>query len=332
MRGQVITKTKENITNEGVNNSNVKLIPKDTTLLSFKLSIGKTAIAGKDLYTNEAIAGLVPFDKNEISNNYLYQLFSSKQINLENIGYKTFGKSLNSKFLKEEVKIPLPLKIIQEKIVSECETIDQATQQAQQTIDKAKNEIEEQVTAKQQKYEKLDEIVAKISKTVDPNLKSGKVNYIGLENIESKTGKQIGNINDDYSKIKSNKTIFQKGDILYGKLRPNLNKVYKTEINGICSTDILVFRIKNNRLIDFYKYYFLSKKFNNQVLTTVSGQQLPRTSWTKINSFPIPVPPLSEQKTLVAQIEKLEQTINQAQQIINQAPQQKQQILDKYLK
>ena len=72
MNGQVITSTKEMITDEAVENSNVKLIPKDTTLLSFKLSIGKTAIAGTDLYTNEAIAALVPIDANRILNEYIY--------------------------------------------------------------------------------------------------------------------------------------------------------------------------------------------------------------------------------------------------------------------
>lgn len=49
---------KRKISDDGIKNSNVKLIPKGTTLLSFKLSIGKTAIAGKDLYTNEAGAAL----------------------------------------------------------------------------------------------------------------------------------------------------------------------------------------------------------------------------------------------------------------------------------
>jgi len=71
MNGQVITNTKEKLTDDGVKNSNVKLTPKDTTLLSFKLSIGKTAIAEQDLYTNEAIAGLIP-KGSIISNSYLF--------------------------------------------------------------------------------------------------------------------------------------------------------------------------------------------------------------------------------------------------------------------
>lgn len=74
MNGQVITDTKEKISDEAIKKSNVKLIPKDTTLLSFKLSIGKTAIAGKDLYTNEAIAGLIPNDNNKLLDMFLFYI------------------------------------------------------------------------------------------------------------------------------------------------------------------------------------------------------------------------------------------------------------------
>lgn len=101
MNGQVINDTKEKITDEAVSKSNVKLIPKGTTLLSFKLSIGKTAIAGKELYTNEAIAGLIPID-DQVLDSFIYYLFKSNLIKLENyIGDKAFGKSLNSTILKK---------------------------------------------------------------------------------------------------------------------------------------------------------------------------------------------------------------------------------------
>lgn len=108
MNGQVINDTKEKITDEAVKKSNVKPIPKGTTLLSFKLSIGKTAIAGKKLYTNEAIAGLIPIN-NQVLDSFIYYLFKSNLIKLEDyIGDKAFGKSLNSTILKKDVKIPVP--------------------------------------------------------------------------------------------------------------------------------------------------------------------------------------------------------------------------------
>lgn len=141
MNGQVITDTKEKITDEGVRDSNVKLIPQGTTLLSFKLSIGKTAIAGADLYTNEAIAALIPKDKNQITDNYLYALFNGKMIDLENVGNKAFGKSLNSTYLKEEVRIPVPPIPIQNKIVVECQKVDKVYNSSRMSVDDYRNKI-----------------------------------------------------------------------------------------------------------------------------------------------------------------------------------------------
>lgn len=124
MNGQTITDTKEKITDEGITDSNVKLIKKGTTLLSFKLSIGKVALAGKDLYTNEAIAALEIKEeyKESILDEYLFYLFKSKIIDIT--GYtKSFGESLNSKKL-EEIIIPL-LNINEQKdFINKCKQYD----------------------------------------------------------------------------------------------------------------------------------------------------------------------------------------------------------------
>lgn len=139
LKGQVITDTKEKITDDGVKNSNVKLIPKGTTLLSFKLSIGKTAVAGKDLYTNEAIAALVPNDLSQISNEYLFALFHAEIIDLKNVGNKAFGKSLNSDYLKNNVKIPLPPIQIQQQLVAECNVINEEYNRTRMSMEEYKN-------------------------------------------------------------------------------------------------------------------------------------------------------------------------------------------------
>lgn len=143
MQGQVITDTKEKITDEAINNSNVKLIQKGTTLLSFKLSIGKTAIAGKDLYTNEAIASLVPLDPAKLLDKYLFYVFNGKMIDLEKVGDKAFGKSLNSKYLKEEVRIPVPPPEIQQQIINECDEIEKEYNSTRMTIETYRKKIEE---------------------------------------------------------------------------------------------------------------------------------------------------------------------------------------------
>ena len=134
MQGQIIRDTKEKITDEAVSESNVKLIPAGTTLLSFKLSIGKTAIAGTDLYTNEAIAALIPLDKNELLDKYLFYLFGSGAIPLEQSGNKAFGRSLNSAILRNEIYIPIPPMPIQQKVIESCEEVDREYASTRMTV------------------------------------------------------------------------------------------------------------------------------------------------------------------------------------------------------
>ena len=143
MQGQVITDTKEKITNEAIADSNVKLVPAGSTLLSFKLSIGKVAIAGKDLYTNEAIAALIPLDPDKVLDKYLYYLFKSKLIDLESVGSKAFGKSLNSTYLREEVRVPVPPKPVQEQIIYECSKIDKEYETTRMSIETYRQKIED---------------------------------------------------------------------------------------------------------------------------------------------------------------------------------------------
>lgn len=106
LNGNIITDTKEKITVEGVKNSNTKLIPKGTVLLSFKLSVGKVAIAGIDLYTNEAIAAFIPKDK--VFAEYLYYILPYFAKHAATRG--SLGKNLNSAKIRS-LEIPMPFKV-----------------------------------------------------------------------------------------------------------------------------------------------------------------------------------------------------------------------------
>jgi type I restriction enzyme M protein len=114
-RGLPIVDTATRLTDRGVENSSVKLVRKGTVLLSFKLSPGKTAIAGADLYTNEAIAALTPKDKRVLPE-YLYYV-------LPRLDYSPYarkatkGLTLN-KASVESIKIPLPSPAIQRKVIA----------------------------------------------------------------------------------------------------------------------------------------------------------------------------------------------------------------------
>ena len=104
LNNNIINDTKEYITDIGVKNSNVKLIPENTVLYSFKLSIGKIAITGRPVYTNEAIAGLLIKNKNELITKYLYYVLSS--INVFSLKGCIGNGSLN-KISLGKLKIPI---------------------------------------------------------------------------------------------------------------------------------------------------------------------------------------------------------------------------------
>ncbi len=231
----------------------------------------------------------------------------------------------------ENLQVPLPPKEVQAQIVGECKAIDAEAEHAGKEVENIQSEIAAIFDNPDFAFKKLNEVIARQAEQVDPNEKSGDVFYIGLENIESNTGKLVGNPFTQYSTIRSNKNVFQAGDLLYGKLRPNLNKVYLATEAGICSTDILVLKCIDDGLTKFYAYYLRSKTFNEEVLKTVSGQQLPRTKWSSIETIKVPVPDSKEKDKLVTEIERLEQKMKEEQAKIDNAADHKKAVMQKYL-
>ena len=130
-RGMYITETENMLTDAGVENSNVKLIKKGTVLLSFKLSIGKVAIAGRDLYTNEAIAALIPKDKRVLPK-YLYYILP--RLNLAGGGRQAAKGQTSSKGRLEKILIPLPSITVQAVIIQDMESRDAKIRQYEEEI------------------------------------------------------------------------------------------------------------------------------------------------------------------------------------------------------
>ena len=132
-QGRYLNNTKEYITDLGVKASNIKLIPKNTLVLSYKLSIGKVGITQKPMYTNEAIASLTELDS-QVDINYLYWALQHIDL-LENADRAAMGKTLNKAKLSE-VKIPLPPLAEQRRIASILDKADELRQKRQQAIEK----------------------------------------------------------------------------------------------------------------------------------------------------------------------------------------------------
>ncbi len=126
--------------------------------------------------------------------------------------------------------------------------------------------------------------------------------FVGLEHIESGTGRLLGF--GKSTATRSTKNRFKKGDLLYGKLRPYLNKVWVASFDGVCSTDILVFR-KNSFLNNEYLAAFmLNQDFVEYTRQHMSGVQHPRISYSTLSQYILPIPPYAEQVVIAEKIQK----------------------------
>ena len=133
-------------------------------------------------------------------------------------------------------------------------------------------------------------------------------NYVGLESIEGHTGRLLPYQRTPGVEIKSTKNVFHRDEILYGKLRPYLNKVYLASEDGICSTDIYVLRPRQQQIHPaFAAHYLRSPSVLAVVSSAMAGANLPRIGQDALLDIPISVPPLAEQERIVKLLQEADE-------------------------
>jgi len=125
--------------------------------------------------------------------------------------------------------------------------------------------------------------------------------YLELEDLEAGTGRVLSRRNT--LEVESAVTIFKKGDVLFGKLRPYLEKYYAAEFDGKCTGEILAF--KPERIASrFLSYCVGSRWFIERCNALAYGAKMPRVSWpTQLAQFNVPLPPLQEQERIATYLD-----------------------------
>ncbi len=139
-------------------------------------------------------------------------------------------------------------------------------------------------------------------------IEDGLIYFVGLENIESEnfTLQGFGNIEDGTTFTKC----FSKGDVLFGKRRAYLKKVAVADFDGICSSDILVFRAKAKTMLpELLPYYASSDAFMHHAVSTSAGSLSPRTKWKDLAGFQLSIPDIKTQEKIVDTLKQLSQSL-----------------------
>jgi type I restriction enzyme, S subunit len=153
-------------------------------------------------------------------------------------------------------------------------------------------------------------------KSIRENGSSLSENYVGLERIESWTGRLLASTSDKAqsedgeSETKGMISHFEAGDILFGKLRPYLAKAHLAKESGVCTTELLV--LKPHQDIDgrFFLNAILTKEFIEHVNAETFGVKMPRADWDTIGNSVMLFPPVSKQRQIADYLDRETQKID----------------------
>ncbi len=137
---------------------------------------------------------------------------------------------------------------------------------------------------------------------------------LDLEDIEKGTGRLVTKKRG--TPTTSNKAKFSKGDVLYGKLRPYLNKVVIADEAGVCTTEIVPINVKNAKVAlssEYLKSYLMSPYFLDYANKISYGVKMPRLGTKDAKAALIPVPPIEEQVRIVAKLDEAITEIDRAE-------------------
>lgn len=158
------------------------------------------------------------------------------------------------------------------------------------------------------------DICSRVQSSYQPDSNGTRL-YLGLEHLAQGLPFLVGRGNE--SDVKSSKTSFLSGDVLFGKLRPYLRKCVLVQEEGVCSTDILVFRANEKITPEYLCYLCHTDHFVGHAKATTSGVQHPRTSWNSLSEFRLTLPPLDEQRRIAHVLTTVQTAIEQQSKLID---------------
>ncbi|EOJ2115349.1 restriction endonuclease subunit S [Campylobacter jejuni] len=299
-------------------------LPPKTILVVCIGSLGKVALTKVIGSCNQQINAIIPH-KNIISEYIYYYCISSKfqSILFSKAPQTTLAILNKTEFSKLEIIYPKDIKE-QERIVG---ILDFAFSKIDENIKKAKENLanidELMQSALQKAFNPLNDNTkenyqlpqswewkslgdtSNYGKTsqVKPSQLKGNDWILELEDIEKESGVLLQKVLFQDRQSKSNKIKFNKGDILFGTLRPYLKKVIIADDNGACSSEIMPFSTGNSITNHFIYYYLFANFLHDRISSLTYGARMPRLGTKDGKSLQTPLPPLQEQEQIAEHLD-----------------------------
>lgn len=320
--GKVIFDTKEYITDAAA--EKIFRVKANSLLMSFKLTIGKMAFAGTDLYTNEAIIA-IPENK-EYNLKFLYFYLSSYNwSSLTDGNEKVKGKTLNKESIGR-IKLPIISLPDQQRIVSyldaEFAKIEALKANAEKQLQAAKDlfqaALKELLTPKEGWVEKkLGELCEK-TKNIKWTENSETHQYIDLSSVSRDSLAITDSITINYKNAPSRaKQIIKTHDILFATTRPTLRRlciVNNNYDNEICSTGFCVLRPNSTIFYGYLFFSLLTDDFYKYIEPLQTGANYPAVTDGIVKQYVLFIPPsLSEQQRIADRLDALSANVKALQ-------------------
>ncbi|MFA6091379.1 MAG: restriction endonuclease subunit S [Elusimicrobiota bacterium] len=317
MKRHCLLSTKERLTDSGIAHSNAKRIAKGTVLMSFKLTIGRVAIAGVDLYTNEAIAAFLPH--RDISPEFLYYTLPMIA-GAQEADVAVKGRTLNKAKLNEMLMIVPPLRE-QKKIAEILSSVDIAIEKTNAVIDKEKGmnrELFEKLFSCGIGHSKFkDTAIGRIPSAWDivplknaAVIERGKFHHRPRNEPRFYGGRhpfvQTGDVTDSGGRIREYSQTLNEEGLAISKLFPKGTIVITIAANigetaiaefDVAFPDSLIGIVANEEVDNrFLEYYLRTRKRHLNSLATQSAQK--NINLETLRPYPIPLPPKAEQSAI----------------------------------
>lgn len=279
-----------------------------------------------------------------LSVRWLAYLLSSNAFNrvIKDSATGTSGSMKNiSKGSFLAVHVPLPTKAEQEAIAEALNDADALIESLEQLIAKKRQikqgVMQELLTGKKRlpgfggewEAKRFGEIAQPRRERIDPRRKGVQEFCIELEHIEQATGSLLG-----YTAVgegSSLKSVFQRGDVLFGKLRAYLRKYWLANRGGVCSTEIWVLVGRCSLLIPQFLFQLVKTDGFAEAASSAYGTHMPRSDWSVVKNYEVHLPPIKEQTAIAAILSDMDAEIAALEANLSKARQVKQGMMQELL-